>query len=113
MNKSTQAAMDFIDACNRYGWLASVRGSIVEIAKQITPESNEEFCQADSEYYDILSHIPRTRAGSIWGTDGGGIGALTALRTGVFRMKMSGGSKRVLKEIQKELAYGDPESYGV
>jgi len=46
-----------------------------------------------------------TEPGSVWGTDGGGVGAISALKSGTFEMKKSGGSKRVLKAIERELAY--------
>jgi len=53
------------------------------------------------EYDSILSHVPRTSAGSTWGTDGGGMGGVHAMNTGLFKMNMSGGSKRVLGAISK------------
>jgi hypothetical protein len=53
------------------------------------------------EYYSILGLLPTTSAGSIWGTDGGGIGAVSAMNTGLFKMNKSGGSKRVLTALAK------------
>lgn len=86
---------------DRLGWTIAVRGSILTIQKRIIVGSKESFCQADMEYYSILGLLPSTSAGSIWGTDGGGIGALTAMNTGVFTMNKSGGSKRVLTALAK------------
>ena len=34
-------------------------------------------------------------------TDGGGVGAISAIQSGVFQMSKSGGSKRVLSAISK------------
>jgi hypothetical protein len=53
------------------------------------------------EYFSILGLLPTTSPGSIWGTDGGGIGALSAMKSGTFVMNKSGGSKRVLKVLAK------------
>jgi len=96
-----QIAQSIKDKCAMLNWSYSVRGSIFTIEKKITPNNNDAFCAADSEYYDILGILPSTSVGSIWGTDGGGIGALTAIKTGVFKMNKSGGSKAVLKQLNK------------
>jgi hypothetical protein len=53
------------------------------------------------EYYSILGLLPSTSAGSVWGTDGGGIGALSAMSSRVFKMNKSGGSVRVLNALKK------------
>jgi hypothetical protein len=53
------------------------------------------------EYYSILELLPSTSAGSVWGTDGGGIGALSAMSSRVFKMNKSGGSVRVLNALKK------------
>ena len=96
-----QIAQSIKDKCAILNWSYSVRGSIFTITKKITPNNNDAFCAADSEYYEILSLLPSTSAGSIWGTDGGGIGAITAMQNGVFKMNKSGGSKAVLKQLNK------------
>lgn len=102
MSKARETAREFLARCDQLGWVPNVRGSIVEISKGITPGDNSSFCRADSEYYEILEVIPRTSAGSTWGTTGDTVGALSAMRTGLYRVKMSGGSKRVLSAIAKE-----------
>lgn len=83
------------------GWTLTVRNSILTIKKRIS--GNDEFCRADMEYYSILGLLPSTSPGSIWGTDGGGIGALSAMKSGVFTMNKSGGNKRVLSALSKIL----------
>lgn len=104
MSKANQQAMEIASLCAEYGWTFQVRGSILEINKVFTPGSQDEFVTADQEYYSILSLLPSTSAGSIWGTDGGGVGAISAIKSGVFSMKKSGGSKRVLTALSK-IAY--------
>ena len=96
-----ETAMAIKAMADKLGWSINVRGSILTIKKHIIPSSTESFCQADMEYYSILGLLPTTSAGSIWGTDGGGVGAISAMNTGVFTMNKSGGSKRVLTALSK------------
>jgi len=100
MSKSKETAQKILDLANEYGWSVNVRGSILTIYKDGI-RSNEDFVRADMEYYGILDLLPSTSPGSIWGTDGGGIGALSAMKSGVFTMNKSGGSKRVLNALKK------------
>jgi hypothetical protein len=86
--------------CYDLGWTYEARATILVIRKSFD-KTTESFVIADSEYYGILGLIPTTSAGSIWGTDGGGVGALAAIESGVFEMKKSGCSKRVLNALKK------------
>lgn len=101
MTASQLTAMDIINASTHYGWTMEVRGNILTIHKNIMPNDKESFVTADMEYGSILGILKRTSAGSDWGTDGGGIGALNAMKTGRFTMNRSGGSKLVLKALSK------------
>jgi len=94
-----EIAVKIKNKCAEYGWVYEVRGSILTITKRIN--GDDEFVIADGEYYFILGLLPTTSAGSIWGTDGGGVGALSAINTGIFKMNKSGGSKRVLNALKK------------
>jgi hypothetical protein len=96
---SKEIALNIKETATRLGWDLEVRGSILTITKRI--RGKEEFVTADMEYYSILGLLPTTSAGSIWGTDGGGIGAVSAMNTGLFKMNKSGGSKRVLTALAK------------
>lgn len=89
------------NVATEYGWNLFVRGSILTITKKIIPGDNESFRNADMEYGMILGLLPSTSPGSTWGTDGGGIGAMTAMRSGTFTMNKSGGSVRVLNALKK------------
>jgi hypothetical protein len=99
--KPKECAVKIAELCNRYGWEYEVRGSVLTIRKRIPVNDNEAFVTADMEYGSILGYLPSTRPGSVWGTDGGGIGALAAIKSGVFTMNKSGGSKLVLKALAK------------
>ena len=101
---NVQIARDFIETCNRYGFTFSTRGSIITVEKLIRAGSNEDFADAESQSSNLLSMIPMTSPGSIWGTDGLSVGGYTAMKTGGFRMNKSGCSKRVLNAIKKNLA---------
>jgi len=87
--------------CHEMGWNWYVHGGIFTITKEIEPNNNDEFITADMEYYSILSMLPTTSPGSIWGTDGSGIGALSAIKGGLFKMNKSGGSKLVLNVLSR------------
>lgn len=99
MSKSKEIVAEFVSACKQHGWNYSVRGTVVEITKRIS--SKDDFVQADMEYYSLLGLLPQTKPGSIWGTDGGGVGALHAMRTGIFSMKKSGVGALVTKALAK------------
>lgn len=101
MSNAKQQAQAIADRCNEYGWTFTVRGGILQIDKKLTPGNMDEFVTADMEYYSILGLLPTTSPGSVWGTDGGGIGAISAVNNGLFTMKKSGGSKRVLNALAK------------
>lgn len=96
---SKEIALKIKQTAEQLGWSLNVRGSVLTITKQIN--GNDEFCAADSQYYSILSLLPTTSPGSTWGTDGGGIGAISAMNSGRFVMNKSGGSKRVLSALAK------------
>lgn len=89
------------DLCVKWGWRYEVRGDILTITKRIIAGDNDSFCVADMEYGSILGLLPSTSAGSCWGHEGGGVGALSAMNSGMFRMNKSGGSKRVLSALAK------------
>jgi hypothetical protein len=100
MSKAKETAQKILNKAKELGWTVQVRGSVLTIQKgQIN--SKEDFVRADMEYYSILGALPTTSPGSMWGTDGGGVGALSAMSSRVFTMNKSGGSKRVLNALAK------------
>ena len=97
-------ASEFLAFCKANGWVPSVRNEVVTVTATFEPQNLAQFNNLDMSYWLVLSHVPRTRPGSMWGTDGGGMGAVAALRTGRFTMNVSGVSKRFLNQLAKELA---------
>lgn len=98
---ATEKAKELKAMADKLGWKVYVRGSVLTITKRITAGDNDSFVAADMEYWSILEILPTTSAGSTWGTDGGGIGALSAMKSGTFTMNKSGGAKRVLTALTK------------
>ena len=97
-----QQAKDFVDACSKLGWkIERIDDSVVTITKRFSAGNNDGLIECDMEYYDLLSLCPY-KGGSVWGTDCGGLGAISALNHGLFRMNKSGSSaKRFASEVQK------------
>jgi hypothetical protein len=100
MSAAKEIATKILAVAKEYGWNVNVRGSILTITKTGI-NSDEDFVRADMEYYSILELLPMTSPGSVWGTDGGGLGALSAMRSRVFTMNKSGGSVRVLNALKR------------
>ena len=100
MSAAKETASKILAVAKELGWDVTVRGSILTITKSGI-NSKDDFVRADMEYYSILGLLPSTSAGSIWGTEGGGIGALSAMSSRVFKMNKSGGSVRVLNALKK------------
>jgi hypothetical protein len=94
------AAVKFVAACERQGWKvrANEEARIVTITKHFAPGDNAAFVQLDGEYFDLLSRLP-ARGGSMWGTDGSGVGGYSAMLHGTFTMNLSGVSKVAVRTI--------------
>jgi hypothetical protein len=90
MKTSTKtAAANFAATARNAGWKISTRDNVVTITKHFAPNSRDEFVKLDGEYYGILSMV-KVRGGSMWGTDGSGVGGYSAMLHGVFTMNISG-----------------------
>lgn len=103
MSKNLKIAQEIKAAADNYGWQidgTKSRAGILRITKRGIV-TKDDFVKADGEYYWILGLLPQSNPGSIWGTDGGGVQALDAMRTGVFTMNKSGGNKLVLRQLGK------------
>ena len=99
---SSQVAQAIKDNADLYGWrIRVVEGSILVISRSFTPNDLKAFADCDATYMSVLGLAPRTRPGSDWGTDGSGVGALSAIKNGTFIMYRSGVSKRVLSALSK------------
>ena len=99
MKTSTKtAAAKFVAACREAGWFITTRNNVVTITKHFTPGSRDEFVKLDGEYYGILSLV-KARGGSMWGTDGSGVGGYSAMLHGCFTMNVSGVSESFIAAL--------------
>jgi hypothetical protein len=97
-----EVAKSIKEAAVKHGFTLEVRGGILTVHSRFQGgEVNEWFRNCDMSYYSVLGLLPRTEAGSDWGTDGGSIGGMAAINSGAFKMNRSGGSKRVLAALVK------------
>ena len=96
-----EIAKNIIKAAADNGFTLEVRGGVLTIHKSFQAGSNDGLVECDMSYGSVLGLLPRSSPGSEWGTDCGGIGALSALRSGRFTMNKSGGSVRVLNALKK------------
>lgn len=98
---ASQQAQAFANLCREYGWqYEASRPNVLTITKRIPSGDKEAFTTADMEYGSLFAFAP-LKGGSVWGTDGGGIGGMAALASGVFTMKKSGSGKRFMAELDK------------
>jgi hypothetical protein len=107
LSKSTIAARNIIATAESMGWAVSLTGptqTTVTITTVIPTDDRDAFVKADSEYWAILSLAPMTGTGSVWGTNGAGVGGHAAMATGRFVMNKSGVSKRLISALKKELS---------
>lgn len=97
-----EIAKSIKEAAAKYGFTLEVRGGgILTVHKSFPAGSNEGFRDCDMMYYSVLGLLPRTQPGSDFGTDGSGVGALSAISSGHFVMNRTGGSVRVLNALKK------------
>ena len=105
MTAPAKIANEILDAAAARGWNIFVeRNEIFRAVKTFTPGDLDEYREADFEWFSFLSKLPRTRPGSTWGTTSDGIGGYVGHKNGRYEINMSGGDKRILKAIVKELA---------
>lgn len=98
MNVKEQAAA-FVNLAKSSGWSIQITDTVVTIIKRFEPGCREKLVECDMEYGSLLDLCPH-KGGSVWGTDCGGVGAISALNSGVFRMNKSGsGAKRFAAQV--------------
>lgn len=100
-----EKAKQFVEDCRRKGWHVYMPQdrAIITIGKNIKKDDLEAYSIADSEYFSLISHVPRTSPGSDWGTTGDGVGGLSAMKRGEYVLNRSGVSIRFLTAVRKYL----------
>lgn len=98
--KTQQQVQEFVVACKEHGFSWETRGSIVTISRKFAIGDKDAFVDCDMFAGSVLSLAP-LKGGSVWGTDGGSVGGLHALNSGLFRMNKSGNGKRFIAALAK------------
>ena len=90
MNAKTAAA-EFVNAARAINAHIAIRGSVVSVSAQFGNSILENHQHAENEVYHIVSGALVTKSSSsVWGTTSDGMGAITAQRTNVHTMNVSG-----------------------
>ena len=71
---------------------------MVTITKQFPAGDADAFSACDGEWYGLLSML-KARGGSMWGTDGSGVGGHSAMLRGQFVMNASAVSDSMTKAV--------------
>ena len=100
MQDHKRIAASFVNSCRQMGWDYAVERGILRITKRIPIGDNHAFANADMEAFSLLGMVP-LKGGSVWGTDGGSIGGMSAMNQGLYRLNKSGTGKRILDAIMK------------
>lgn len=72
---------------------------ILTVRATFEPGDAKGYMLAEASCRSVLSHLPRTRPGSTWGTDSASLGGHVGLANGYCELHFSGGDKRVLKAL--------------
>ena len=94
-----EIAADFVAHCQKNEITIERCENILTLTKRIPIGDSLAFADAETDC-SIIYDLPGG-CGSVWGTDGGSIGGMTALNTGRFRLNRSGVQKRILKAIRE------------
>ena len=94
-----EIAADFVAHCQKNEIIIERCENILTLTKRIPIGDSLAFADAETDC-SIIYDLP-SGCGSVWGTDGGSIGGMSALNTGRFRLNRSGVQKRILKAIRE------------
>lgn len=94
----SEVAVHFVAHCKKNDIIIERCEDVLTLTKRIPIGDSLAFAGAESDC-SIIYDLPGG-CGSVWGTDGGSIGGMSALNTGCFRLNRSGVQKRVLKAIK-------------
>jgi len=98
-SKSKIQAEQFLSAAQDLGIFVAVHNDLVELCASFTPGDRAAFARLDSQAELLMAELPGTRAGSTWGTQGHTVGGHAALVNGVYCLKRSGVSRRILAAL--------------
>ena len=107
-------AQKFVDACQKAGFKIVVKGAhVIAVEKYFSANDKTAFASCDMEGPQLLSMVP-LRGGSVWGTDGGGVGGHVALTRGFYVLNKSGSTGvKFVAEVAKILKSGVPSQMSI
>jgi hypothetical protein len=92
---------EFVAACRAEGFSWFVSANSVGVRTSFAPGDRKAFVDADSIAPELLALVPITRSGSMYGTDGSGVGGMVAINNGHFTLRQTGASKRFAAALAK------------
>ena len=91
----------FIAKCAELGVsIERAHGGLITLTKRFTPGDTAAFAAAETDV-SILYDVPTAGDGSTWGTDGGSMGGMVAIKDGRMRLNRSNVSKRFVAKVAK------------
>ena len=97
-----EIANRFVEHCKKNDIQITRCDRILTLEKRLKGnDRNLDFSDAESDCSIIYDLPSSADGGSVWGTDGGSIGGMIAIQTGLFKLNRSGVSKRVMSAIKK------------
>lgn len=78
----------------------SESNSIVSVHKSFEKGNESQFVQCDMNGPYLISLVAAS-GGSVWGTDGGSVGAHSAILHGNYCLKVSGAKASFVKQLRK------------
>lgn len=98
----TERAADFLATAHKYGFkVIRATAHVITIEARFAPHDAAALTDCDMTYNIVWDRLDYTRERNHWGTDCGGIGAVAALRSGVFTHNASGMKTADAKAVQK------------
>lgn len=89
----------FLTAARDHGFMVSIASeNVVRITKTFAVGDNDAFTACDMFGGSVLALVP-LRGGSVWGTDGGSVGGMSALKHGRYTLNKSGTAKRFMSVL--------------
>ena len=96
-----EIATEFANKCKELGFTFTVGKFIVSVHKSFPAGDLNAFVECDMTGPFLLMRLKQTEPGSVWGTDGGGVGGQVAVNNGRYTLNKSGIGKRIINEIKK------------
>jgi hypothetical protein len=96
-----ETAAKFLHAAQEAGFTVIVKNpTVVAVSRTFTPGDTNAYVDCDMLAPGILGMLG-ARGGSMWGSDGAGVGGMIAINSGRFTLNVSGVPKRVSSVLTK------------